>query len=124
MLDPCSGSSLSKGTVSSSTLGTVSRMHVDTPSCCESPGKRSLLSSGERAQSARQCLSLSEPRSSGRIARLSLKKGRSFHLEDERTRSIREDPRSVTTIGFGEGVQALTPRLLQSLRVRKFWYSS
>jgi hypothetical protein len=33
--------------VSSSTLGIVSRVHVDTPSHSESPGGRSLLSSGE-----------------------------------------------------------------------------
>jgi hypothetical protein len=34
-------------------------------------------------------------------------------------RSVREDPRSVTTIRFEEGAQALMPRLLQSSRVRR-----
>jgi hypothetical protein len=33
-------------------------------------------------------------------------------------RSVREDPRSVTTAGFEEGEQALTPRLLQYSQVR------
>jgi hypothetical protein len=35
-------------------------------------------------------------------------------MEDERKRSIWEDPRSLMTVRFEEGVQALTPRLLQS----------
>jgi hypothetical protein len=103
MIDPCSDSSLRKGTVSSSTLGTISRMHVDTPNYCESLGKRSLLSSRERAQSTRQCLSLSKMAKLRKDNEIKSRKGRSFHLEDEWTRSVREDPRFVMTVGFGEG---------------------
>jgi hypothetical protein len=34
-------------------------------------------------------------------------------------RSVWEDPRSVVTVRFEEGVQALTPRLLQSSQVQR-----
>jgi hypothetical protein len=45
--------------------------------------------------------------------RFKYQKGISFHLEDEWTRSIREDPMSITIIRFEEGAQALTPQLPQ-----------
>jgi hypothetical protein len=49
------------------------------------------------------------------------RKGISFHLEDEQTRHVREDPRSVMTVRFEEGAQALMPRLIQPSQVRRMW---
>jgi hypothetical protein len=51
--------------------------------------------------------------------RFKYQKGISFHLEDEQMRSVREDPRSVATVRFEEGAQALTPRLPQSSQVQR-----
>jgi hypothetical protein len=51
--------------------------------------------------------------------RFKYRKGISFHLEDEWMRPIWENPRSVVTVRFEEGAQALTPRLPQSSQVRR-----
>jgi hypothetical protein len=50
--------------------------------------------------------------------RFKYRKGISFLLEDERMRSVREEPGCIATIRFEEGVQVLTPQLLQSLQDR------
>jgi hypothetical protein len=49
--------------------------------------------------------------------RFRYRRGMPFCLEDEWMRSIREDPRSVTTARFEEGEKALMPRLLQPSQV-------
>jgi hypothetical protein len=70
-----------------------------------------MSSSGGRneAQSTRH-LSLSELTKLRKDSEIQVSKGKILCLEDERTRSVREDPRSVvTTVGFEEGAQALTP---------------
>jgi hypothetical protein len=58
----------------------------------------------------RQSLSPLKMMKIGKIARFIARKGGFLCLEDERTRSIREDPKSFTTLGFGEEVQVLTPQ--------------
>jgi hypothetical protein len=51
------------------------------------------------------------------------RKGGSFCLEDEQTRSLWEEPRFVMTVGFGEGAKGInssTPSAFASFD--EFWY--
>jgi hypothetical protein len=92
-------------------------MHVDTHSFFESPGKRSLLISGERAQSAFQCLNPSELMKLRKDSEIFVLKGKILSF-GRRTHEIRSRGPKVChdrRIWRSVGVNSLTPLAFVSL---------